>query len=63
MQGPITERNIEFKKALAENGVYGLLRLPLMHAAPPLIINEDELRDGFERVHAAIEQSLDKDFK
>eukprot|EP00618_Florenciella_parvula_P018627 CAMPEP_0119467748 /NCGR_PEP_ID=MMETSP1344-20130328/1796_1 /TAXON_ID=236787 /ORGANISM="Florenciella parvula, Strain CCMP2471" /LENGTH=423 /DNA_ID=CAMNT_0007500143 /DNA_START=41 /DNA_END=1312 /DNA_ORIENTATION=- len=63
LQGPITERNIEFKKALAENGVYGLLRLPLMHAAPPLIINEEELLDGFDRVHAALEQSLDKDFK
>lgn len=62
LQGPVTPRNAEFKKALAEEGVYGLLRLPLVHVAPPLIIEEDQLRDGFARVSRALERTLDRDF-
>jgi hypothetical protein len=39
-----------YRKAYAENGLIGLLRLfPHLHVAPPLIISKDELLDGFER--------------
>lgn len=62
-QGPPTSRNLEFKAKLAEEGVYGLLRLPLVHVAPPLVINEEELRDGFARVSRAISATLDRDFE
>jgi len=62
LQGPVTSRNAEFKQALTKNGIYGLLRLPLVHVAPPLIIEEEQLRDGFRRVSAALSETLDVDF-
>lgn len=62
LSGPVTPRNAEFKQALLRNGVYGLLRMPLVHVAPPLVITEDELRDGFDRVSRSISETLDKDF-
>lgn len=62
LQGPMTPRNMEFKKALSDEGIYGLLRLPLLHCSPPLNITEAELNDGFERLHRAI-AVLDKDFE
>jgi len=43
-----------FKRALADEGIFGLVRPPLLHAAPPLVISEEELRDGFARVHRAL---------
>ena len=51
-----------FKKAMREEGVYGLLRPPFVHCAPPLVINEEELRDGFARVDRALDV-LDEEVK
>merc|ERR550537_260391 len=48
-----------FKKALTEQGIFSLFRPPLFHIAPPLIISEEELRDGFKRVSRAL-SALDK---
>jgi len=48
-------RVVEFRKAMLENGLYGLFRPPLLHCAPPLVIEESELRDGFKR----LDKSLD----
>jgi taurine--2-oxoglutarate transaminase len=45
---------VEYKKAYSENGLIGLLRPPHLHVAPPLIISEDELMDGFERQDKAL---------
>lgn len=50
---------VEYKKAYAENGLIGLLRPPHMHVAPPLIISEEELLDGFDRQDRALE-ALDR---
>lgn len=58
----MTERNLEFKKAMLDEGMYGLLRLPLVHVAPPLVITEDEMRDGFARIGRALDATLDRDF-
>ena len=63
LQGPMTADNAAFKKALRDKGVLGLLRLPLMHIAPPLVITEEELRDGFARVGKVLDESLDTQFK
>ncbi len=41
-------------KAYTENGLMGLLRAPHLHVAPPLIITEDELLDGFDRQDKAL---------
>lgn len=45
---------VKYKKAYNENGLIGLLRFPLLHVAPPLVISEDELLDGFERQDKAL---------
>lgn len=45
---------VEYKKAYTENGLIGLLRPPHLHVAPPLVITEDELLDGFERNDKAL---------
>jgi hypothetical protein len=42
------------KQAYAANGLIGLLRPPHLHVAPPLIITEEELLDGFERQDKAL---------
>jgi len=47
-----------FRKAMFENGLWGLFRPPLLHCAPPLVINEEELLDGFQRLDKALD-SLD----
>jgi taurine--2-oxoglutarate transaminase len=44
----------EFRKAYFDNGLWGLFRPPLLHCAPPLIITEEELRDGFARLDKAL---------
>jgi adenosylmethionine-8-amino-7-oxononanoate aminotransferase len=45
---------VEYKKAYTANGLMGLLRPPHLHVAPPLVITEDELLDGFERQDKAL---------
>lgn len=54
LQGPSPDPVMAFRKALAENGIFGLVRPPYLHTAPPLVINEAELRDGFQRVDRAL---------
>jgi len=44
-----------FRKAMFDNGLWGLFRPPLLHCAPPLIITEEELIDGFARLDKALE--------
>jgi adenosylmethionine-8-amino-7-oxononanoate aminotransferase len=48
-----------FKKALDTEGLYGMVRLPFLHCAPPLIISEAELLEGFQGVDRAL-SALDK---
>jgi len=43
-----------FRKAMRENGLISLFRPPLLHCAPPLVITEAELRDGFRRLSQAL---------
>jgi len=45
---------VEYKKAYTANGLIGLLRPPHLHIAPPLIISEEELLDGFDRNDKAL---------
>jgi len=52
-QSPKTQA---FRKAMFDNGLWGLFRPPLVHCAPPLIITEPELRDGFARLSKALEE-------
>lgn len=50
----LTEGVAKFKAALMAEGIFGLVRPPLLHTAPPLVINEEQLRDGFNRVDRAL---------
>merc|ERR1712203_538676 len=43
-----------FKKAFNEEGLIGFVRPPQVHCAPPLVITEAELRDGFARLDRAL---------
>eukprot|EP00978_Attheya_sp_CCMP212_P013977 scaffold35341_cov52-Attheya_sp.AAC.2 len=43
-----------YKQAFFDNGLMGLHRYPHIHCAPPLTITEDELVDGFDRLHRAL---------
>eukprot|EP00523_Entomoneis_sp_CCMP467_P008188 CAMPEP_0168738210 /NCGR_PEP_ID=MMETSP0724-20121128/10810_1 /TAXON_ID=265536 /ORGANISM="Amphiprora sp., Strain CCMP467" /LENGTH=502 /DNA_ID=CAMNT_0008785535 /DNA_START=49 /DNA_END=1557 /DNA_ORIENTATION=- len=45
---------VEYKTAYSENGLIGLLRPPHLHVAPPLVITEEELLDGFDRQDRAL---------
>jgi len=54
-QHPQSPKTQEFRKAMFDNGLWGLFRPPLLHCAPPLVINEEELRDGFARLDKALE--------
>ena len=45
--------------AFKDNGLMGLFRPPIIHIAPPLVITKEELKDGFERQHRALDV-LDK---
>lgn len=47
-------KTMEFRRAMFEHGLWGLFRPPLLHCAPPLVINEAELRDGFSRLDKAL---------
>ena len=42
-------------RALRDEGVFGLVRPPFLHCAPPLVVSEDELHDGFDRVDRALD--------
>lgn len=53
-QQPQSPKTQEFRKAMFQNGLWGLFRPPLLHCAPPLIITEDELLDGFSRLDKAL---------
>jgi len=53
-QQPNPLKVLEFKKAMLEGGLMGLFRPPLLHCAPPLIIDEAELLDGFQRLDKAL---------
>lgn len=44
----------KYRQAYTENGLIGLHRYPHIHCAPPLIIKENELLDGFERLDRAL---------
>jgi taurine--2-oxoglutarate transaminase len=50
----INEAFVGYKKAYSENGLIGLLRPPHLHVAPPLVISEEDLMDGFERQDKAL---------
>ena len=52
---PVNQAFMEYKKAYNEAGLIGLMRPPLLHVAPPLIITEDELLDGLERQDKALD--------
>mmetsp|Transcript_41396 Transcript_41396/g.96195 ORF Transcript_41396/g.96195 Transcript_41396/m.96195 type:complete len:545 (+) Transcript_41396:71-1705(+) len=45
----------QLKQAMFDHGLFGLFRPPLLHCSPPLIISEDELRDGFGRLTKALD--------
>jgi adenosylmethionine-8-amino-7-oxononanoate aminotransferase len=57
---PVIQPFLEYKKAYNNNGLIGMLRFPLLHVAPPLVITEDELLDGFERQDKALD-TLDRE--
>ena len=44
------------KACMLDRGLIGFLRPPLLYCAPPLVITETELMDGFERLDRALEQ-------
>ena len=41
-------------QSYTEHGLIGLVRPPHIHSAPPLVITEDEMLDGFERNDKAL---------
>lgn len=43
----------KFCARLIENGVYMWVRAPVFHCAPPLIITEEQLNDGFDKIDDA----------
>lgn len=43
-----------YKNAYADQGLVGLHRYPHVHCAPPLVITETELKDGFDRLDRAL---------
>jgi len=52
--GPAADKINAFKTAMRDEGLISLFRNCMIHVAPPLIITEPELRDGFNRLHRAI---------
>ena len=49
-KGPAHPVTGALKKALLDEGIFGLLRAPVLHCTPPLVISEAELREGFAKV-------------
>jgi len=45
---------IAVKKAMREQGLFGLFRSPMMHICPPLVIAEPELRELFRRIDGVL---------
>jgi len=60
LEGPPAPGAVSFKAALHKHGVFGLLRLPLLHITPPLNVTEAELLDATQRLSSALNDSLDK---
>jgi len=54
LTGPSPKSVIDFRQALREAGLITLFRPPLLHCCPPLVITEEELRDGFKRLSFAL---------
>jgi adenosylmethionine-8-amino-7-oxononanoate aminotransferase len=48
-----SDKFVQFRKKLLELGIFGLVRPPLFHCAPPLISTEAELREGFAKIDEA----------
>eukprot|EP00931_Biecheleriopsis_adriatica_P073317 TRINITY_DN47625_c0_g1_i1.p1 TRINITY_DN47625_c0_g1~~TRINITY_DN47625_c0_g1_i1.p1 ORF type:complete len:518 (-),score=96.32 TRINITY_DN47625_c0_g1_i1:81-1634(-) len=57
---PMTPEMVKFKKAFNAEGLIGFLRPPQVHCAPPLVISENELRDGFARLDRALSALSDE---
>lgn len=53
-QDPNPPKVVALRKAMLDEGLIGLFRPPLLHCAPPLVIEESELRDGFKRLDRAL---------
>ena len=51
---PLGEAFDAYKESFIENGLAGIHRYPHIHVAPPLIISEEEIIDGFDRHSRAI---------
>lgn len=45
---------LALRKGMKDNGLYGFLRPPFIHCAPALVIQPDELEDGFDRLDRAV---------
>jgi len=54
LNGPSPPAVMAFRQALKDNGLMGLFRPPLLHCCPPLVITEEQLVDGFERLSKAL---------
>lgn len=54
-QQPQSMKTQAFRRTMFNNGLWGLFRPPLLHCAPPLVISEAELRDGFARLDKSLE--------
>jgi adenosylmethionine-8-amino-7-oxononanoate aminotransferase len=50
-----SDKIVQFRKKLLELGIYGFVRPPLFHCAPPIISTEAEIREGFAKVNEAFE--------
>ena len=44
----------QYRQAYQDNGLVGLHRYPHIHCAPPLVITESELLDGFDRLDRSL---------
>jgi taurine--2-oxoglutarate transaminase len=51
---PNPESVVKFKKKLFENGIFTWVRPPVLHIAPPLVINEVELNTLFDKLDDAL---------
>ena len=48
------QRSADFKKDLIDSGVFGFMRPPVMHWAPPLIITDEQINDTVDKIDAAL---------